>query len=107
VVDKKLISVDVTANDQFTDPIRVIEGRRVLLSLVNTDLIGDVSLQIRFSQDPADWRNFITTTVGATDNIELTFTVPMEMEIRLGTTAHTSGGGRVELRVSKFDAQGV
>jgi len=94
----KHVSRRVTAVDQFSDPIKVQEGRRIHLSAVGT-FVGTLALQIRFhfSKD-TDWRDWITTTTEIEDHF---IRAAVDCEIRVGCTAFTSGTPLIEARVSR------
>jgi len=94
----KHVSRNVTAAAQFSDPIKVQEGRGVHFSAVGT-FVATLELQIRFNfSKDADWRTWVSTTVEVEDgNIVLA----VDAEIRVGCTAFTSGTPLVEARVSR------
>jgi len=94
----KHVSRTVTAVDQFSDPIKVQEGRAVQFSAVGT-FVATLELQIRFhfSKDD-DWRTWKTTDVEIEDETPI---LAVDAEIRVGCTAFTSGPALVEARVSR------
>lgn len=94
----KHVSRNVTAVDQFSDPIKVQEGRAVHFSAVGT-FVATLELQIRFnfSKDD-DWRTWVTTTAEIEDGTPI---LAVDAEVRVGCTAFTSGTPLVEARISR------
>jgi len=97
----KHVSRVITADAQFSDPIKVQEGRRIHFSAQGT-FVATLELQIRFlfSKD-ADWRTWVTTTAEIEDH---TLVTAVDCEIRVGSTAFTSGSPLLEARVSREKA---
>jgi len=97
----KHVSIVITATDQFSDPIKVQEGRRIHLSAFGT-FVATLELQIRFNfSKDTDWRTWVTTTAELEDH---TLVNAVDCEIRVGSTAHTSGSPLLEARVSREKA---
>ena len=102
-VKYKLVSeLSSGTTDSFSEPIKVQEGRMVHFSAVGT-YVGQVAFQIRFNFEKAtDWRNLTAQTPAADVEVEdSTLRVPVDCEIRVGTTAMTSGAVLTEGRVSR------
>jgi len=97
----KHVSRNITAVDQFSDPIKVQEGRRIHFSAKGT-FVATVVLQIRFlfSKD-TDWRTWVATTAELEDH---TLVNAVDCEIRVGSPTFTSGPVLAEARVSREKA---
>jgi len=94
----KHVSAQITAVDQFSDPVKVQEGRAVHFSAVGT-FVATIELQIRFNfSSDADWRTWVTTDVEVEDATPI---LAVDAEIRVGCTAFTSGPILTEARVSR------
>jgi len=97
----KHISIRITANNQFSDPIKVQEARRIHFSAFGT-FSATLELQIRFNfSKDTDWRTWVTTTSEVED---ASLVNAVDCELRVGSTAFTSGTPLLEARISREKA---
>jgi len=90
--------------DSFSDPLSVQEGRAIHFSAVGT-YVGQVAFQIRFRFEKADdWRTLTRAELVPAANAEFEdgqFRAAVDCQIRVGTTAMTSGSVLTEGRISR------
>jgi len=92
----KHVSIIPGGAGEWSDPVKVPEGRRVHFSVFGT-LTATLELQIRFRFSKADdWRTWVSVTA----ETEQSFLAVVDLEIRVGASAYTSGSPLVEARVS-------
>jgi len=89
----------ISGNNQFSEPIRIGDRRAVHFSVVNA-FVGTIELQIRFnfSKDD-DWRTELSVTDEEIEDDS--YVAPSNCELRVGSTAYTSGSPVVEARIAR------
>jgi len=90
-------SVRITADAQFSAAIPLLSNERVAISIFDdASLIGTVTVQRR-PTDKVTWRNWINHTSFPVEDDNIGSAV---FEIRIGSTAYTSGAATAEIRRS-------
>lgn len=94
-----LISRAISGNNQFSDPFRVGDRRAVHFSAVGT-FVGTLVLQCRFNySSDSDWRTVFSVTDAEVENA--TIIIESHCDLRVGSTAYTSGNPVVEARIAR------
>jgi len=94
-----LLSRAISGNNQFSDPVRVGDRRAIHFSVLQS-YVGTLELQCRFNfSDDDDWRTVRSVTDEETE--DATFVAPANCELRVGSTAYTSGSPVIQARVAR------
>lgn len=99
------ISFGDNADTGFSEPIPVAEGRAVHFSVVSAAYVGQAAFQVRFKKDnAADWRTLTHTRLVPAADLAYengSYFAAVDLELRVGLSAHTSGAVLIEGRVSR------